>query len=172
MAHDGDSLLVSFEMRAEPPLTMIPEGSPIPAYQGECVELFLAGSTSPTRYLEIVVAVSGALYTALVDNPDGSRATWRVEPHVPVPGLSVVIAGLPADRPRASWNSWSCDLRIPWASMPFGNSPPRPREVLRGNAYRIARGVTTRFEALSPTLRSAPPDFHVPERFARFRFMN
>ena len=170
LAHDGRDLVVSFEMLSEPPLVLTPKGTQAPAYQEECVELFLTGPSENAHYLEVVAGVSGALYTARVFNPDGSRSTWRVEPHVPVSGLSVAITGHPAEGPRESWHRWRCTMRIPWTSMPFGNSPPRPGETRRGNCYRIARGKRTRFEALSATFRTDPPDFHIPERFALFRF--
>ncbi|MEO6326436.1 MAG: carbohydrate-binding family 9-like protein [Thermoanaerobaculia bacterium] len=170
LAHDGRDLIASFEVASEPPLRLLPDDSEAPAHQEECVELFLASARDPSRYFEIVAGVSGALYTAMVFNPEGSRATWHVTPDVSVPALSVVVSGEPGAAPRSSWQRWSCVMRIPWAGLPLAHGAPAPGERRRGNCFHIGRGSATRYEALSPTLRVAPPDFHVPDRFAVFRF--
>lgn len=174
LVHDDVALSVRFELLSEPPLRLDAEQRGRPAHEDECVELFIAGPDDPTLYLEVVASGSGALYTARVRNPEGSRASWLLTPDIAVPGLSITITGQggrdTGPSPPEQWASWSCSMTLPWTSAPFFRGPPENGELRRANFYRIARGRTTRFEALSPTLRSDPPDFHVPHRFATLRF--
>ncbi|MGZ5381850.1 MAG: hypothetical protein ACXWFQ_08310, partial [Thermoanaerobaculia bacterium] len=130
---------------------------------------FLASPLEPTAYQEIVVNPRGACYAAHIVNPDESRETWKVSRGHASAAISIDVRGDPAARPAAEWMRWSCRLAVPWVSLPSGRAPAEGEER-RGNAYRIARGRTTRYLALSPTSRSTPPDFHVPSRFARFVF--
>jgi hypothetical protein len=162
------AFLALFEAPAEPPLVVgQPAGGEV--FRDECVELFLSSPGTPSLYQEIVVNPAGALYGARVRNPDDSRATWQLAPGEGLAGVSASVSGTPEGRPATEWRRWSCLLRIPWASLPGGRAP-EGREERRGNATRVARGRTTRYLALSPTLRHRPPDFHVPSRFARLAF--
>ncbi len=138
-----------------------------PVYEDECVELFWAGEETDGTYLEVVVNPLGTLYAARVFNPDGSRATWRVAPGAEPEGLEVRVAREPAGALPSAMERWSARLVLPWAALVGSGDPPGGGAIVRGNLFRIARGRTTRFECLSPTLRAAPPDFHVPERFTR-----
>ena len=169
LAASSRALAVLFESDAEPPLQVTaPGGGSV--YDDECVEIFVADPGDPSAYLEIVVNPAGARYGAEVRNPDGSRATWSLAPGRLPAGLSVDVTGEPAGVPPAAWTWWRCRLEVPWSSLSAAGLPPEPGEERRLNAFRIARGRTTRFQALSPTLRASPPDFHVPSRFARARF--
>jgi len=162
-------LAVVFEAEAEPPLRVTsPAGGPV--YEDECVELFVTDPGDPAAYREIVVNPAGARYGAEVRNPDGNRATWTLAPGRLPEGLAVDVVGEPAGASPASWTRWRCLIEVPWRSLSASGLPPLPGEERRLNAYRIARGRTTRFQALSPTLRASPPDFHVPVRFARALF--
>ncbi|HQR68855.1 MAG TPA: carbohydrate-binding family 9-like protein [Thermoanaerobaculia bacterium] len=163
------ALHVLFEAAAEPPLRVAAGGGG-PVYEDECVELFVARAGDPAAYREIVVNPAGARYGAEVRNPDDSRATWTLLPGRLPEGLSVAVTGEPAGAPPGTFRRWSCRLAVPWSSLSPGGRPPAPGEIRRLNAYRIARGATASFQALSPTLRAAPPDFHVPSRFAEAVF--
>ena len=167
-AATAKAFVALFTAFAEPPLT-IQRGAGEEVFRDECVELFIASPVEPFAYQEIVVNPQGALYAARIVNPGDSRATWDVSRGETLPGVSIGVRGDPAARPATEWARWSCRLTVPWSSLVPG-TPPAPGEERRGNAYRIARGRTTRFLALSPTLRSNPPDFHVPSRFARLVF--
>lgn len=163
-----EAFLALFEAPSEPPLAVThPTGGEV--FHDECVEVFLSSPGTPSLYQEIVVNPAGSLYGARVRNPDESRTTWQLAPGEGLLGTRATVTGEPAAQPPGQWVRWRCLLRVPWASLP-GGLPPEDREERRGNAYRIARGRSTRFLALSPTLRAAPPDFHVPSRFARLAF--
>ncbi|MGZ5428651.1 MAG: carbohydrate-binding family 9-like protein [Thermoanaerobaculia bacterium] len=167
-ASTREAFIVLFEAAADPPLT-VQRGNDEDVFLDECVELFLASPLEPTAYEEIVVNPRGACYAAHIVNPDESRETWKVSRGHASAAISIDVRGDPAARPAAEWMRWSCRLAVPWVSLPSGRAPAEGEER-RGNAYRIARGRTTRYLALSPTLRSSPPDFHVPSRFARLVF--
>jgi hypothetical protein len=167
-ADTGAAFVALFDSTAEPPLTL-ERAAGGDVFRDECVELFLSEPREPSAYTEIVVSARGAVYAARVVNPDDSRETWRVTPGEPPKGLIVEVRGAPKSGPATGWTRWSCRLTVPWSSVP-GGRPPSRGEERRGNATRIARGRSTAFLALSPTLRSSPPDFHVPSRFARFVF--
>lgn len=167
-ASTREAFLVFFEAAADPPLT-VRRGDGEDVFLDECVELFLSSPLEPTSYQEIVVNPRGACYAAHIVNPGESRETWEVSRGRPSAAISIEVRGDPAARPAAEWVRWACRLAVPWASLPSGRAPADGEER-RGNAYRIARGRTTSYLALSPTFRSSPPDFHVPSRFARFVF--
>ncbi len=158
---DRERLHFLFEMACEPPLLVRTAEDRVPPFLDECVELFLATPDDATRYHEIVVNPRGVLYTAFVVNPDDSRATWRVTPGVPIEGLQIAPRGEPEAARPSEWERWSCRISLPRRTL------ESPDGALRGNLFRIGRGRSTRFEALSPTFRTDPPDFHVPSRFAR-----
>jgi Carbohydrate-binding family 9 len=166
-AATAKAFVVLFTASAEPPLT-IQRGAGEEVFRDECVELFIASPREPFEYQEIVVNPQGALYAARIVNPDDNRATWEISRGETPPGIAIHVQG-DAARPATEWARWSCRLTVPWSCLPPG-LPPAPGEERRGNAHRIARGRSTRFLALSPTLRSNPPDFHVPSRFARLVF--
>jgi hypothetical protein len=161
------AFLALFDAPAEPPL-VVTRAAGGEVFRDECVEVFLSSPERPSLYQEIVVNPAGALYGARVTNPDDSRATWQLAPGEGLAGVAATVSGDPAG-PPSEWSRWRCLLRIPWIALP-GGRPPADREERRGNATRIARGRTTRFLALAPTLRGDPPDFHVPSRFASLVF--
>lgn len=164
------ALHVLFEVASEPPLRVgVPDGGPV--WEDDCVELFVARPEAPFSYREIVVNPAGARYGAEVFNPDESRATWTLSPGRLPEGLSVAVSGEPANRPPPEWRRWCCRMTLPWRALSGPGRPPAPGEERRLNAFRIARGSSTHHLALSPTLRAAPPEFHVPSRFARAIFL-
>lgn len=169
LAATPEALHAVFDVDAEPPLSLSAADRG-PVYEDDCVELFVATPENPTFYSEIVVNAAGARYGAEVRNPDGSRRTWTLRPGILPAGLSVSVTGEPAGGSPFAWNRWRCAIFAPWRSLSRDGLAPRAGEERRLNAYRIARGRSIRYLALSPTLRSSPPDFHVPARFARALF--
>ena len=157
------------EVASEPPLLVaVPDGGPV--FEDECVELFFADPREPFVYREVVVNPAGSRYGAEVRNPDDSRATWTLRPGSLPEGLRAAVSGGPAGRPPSEWSRWRCRLSVPWRALSADGAPPRDGAARRLNVYRIGRGAVTLHLALSPTLRGAPPDFHVPSRFARALF--
>lgn len=152
-------------MVSEPPVVtrvVTPNG---PVYEDECVGLFVSDPAEAARYLEVVVNPLGAAYAASVYNPASSRTSWAIERGVAVEGLRVTAEG--AGGTPVGFARWSATIEVPWRAL---GGAPLPGDARAGNVTRVARGRRTRFEALSPTLRTSPPDFHVPARFLRLVF--
>jgi len=152
---DGTRLLVRFDC-ADPDIWATHGERDAPLWEEEVVEVFLAGGADvPTRYFEIEVNPLGVLFDALVLNPDGRRATMRVDTSWNPPGL---LARVVRDAPAG----WSAEIVLPWADC-FPDGTP---SLLRANFFRIERprGRPDEFSCWSPTLAD-PPDFHRPECF-------
>jgi hypothetical protein len=165
LACDPAAIAMRAWVEAAPPLlarVVTPNG---PVWEDECVELFVSSPGEPARYLEVVVNALGVAYAARVYNPAGSRQSWTITRGVVVEGLRVSAKGDGAV--PESFRRWTATIEVPWRAL---GGPPSRGEIRTGNVTRIARGRATRFEALSPTLRCAPPDVHVPARFARLLF--
>lgn len=127
-----------------------------PLWEEEVVEVFLAaGGEVPSRYFEIEVNPLGTLFDAVVHNPEGRRATMRVDPTWDPPGLAARVV-------RDACEGWIAEIALPWADC-FPEGTPAS---LRANFFRVERprGGTSEFSCWSPTL-SDPPDFHRPECF-------
>lgn len=169
LAATPEALHAVFDVDAEPPLALSAADRGH-VYEDDCVELFVATPENPAYYAEIVVNAAGARYGAEVLNPDGNRRTWTLRAGILPAGLSATVSGEPAGVPPSAWRRWRCAISAPWRSLSPEGRAPRADEERRLNAYRIARGRSTRYLALSPTLRASPPDFHVPARFARAVF--
>jgi len=165
LAWDGGALALRAWVESAPPIrtaVVTPNG---PVWEDECVELFVSAPGEPARYVEVVVNALGVAYAANVYNPAGSRASWAITRGVAIEGLRASAEG--EGGTPDGFRRWIATIELPWRSC---GGPPSAGEVRAGNVTRIARGRTTRFEALSPTLRTAPPDFHVPARFAQLGF--
>jgi hypothetical protein len=158
----GERLEVRFAAVDDDPWSTFTERD-APLWQEEVVEVFLApGAADPRRYVELEVSPRGVLFDAVVDNPDGVRATMRVDTGWDCPGL--VWRATPSSR------GYQVDLEIPLAAVAEACQAPSG-DVWRANFYRIDRpryGREAEFSAWSPTLAD-PPDFHRPERFGCLR---
>ncbi|MCG3194433.1 MAG: hypothetical protein DIJKHBIC_03692 [Thermoanaerobaculia bacterium] len=169
--YDREALYVTFECESEPPIQVTFDGE-TPVFSDECVEVFWQGTREFGEYLEFVVNPAGRVYAASVTNPYADRTRWKVSPWESPPDIVTGILGDPEGAPVTEWIRWRSSLRLPWSLLEPGFPSQLPAGPLPGNLYRIARGRTMRFEALSPTGRSSPPDFHVPGRFARFALID
>jgi hypothetical protein len=164
LAWDDQAIALRAWMVSSPPIAANVTAVNGPVYQDECVELFVSAPGEPARYVEVVVNALGVSYAARVFNPEGSRDSWEITRGVTIDGLRVSVDdGHPAEEIR----HWTATLELPWRA---GGGAPAAGETRAGNVTRIARGTAVRYETLSPTLRAAPPDFHVPARFAALRF--
>jgi len=128
-----------------------------PLWQEDVVELFLAPATSP-RYFEIEVNPLGTTFDAIIDSPDGIRATMRTDLAWTCGGLFAAV--------RTTPTSLDILVRIPFASLGASLSGE-----WRANFYRIDRHHThgDEFTAWQPTMQT-PADFHVPSAFGRLHF--
>ena len=175
------SLLVRFDCRHRGIVATLRDDN-ADLWTGDVVEVFLALEEPPVRYLELEVNPLGARFSAIVDSPRLRRDGMSVERIAP--------AGFRADV-RVREKRWSAVLSIPMSEGRELLSTPaalRDREgkrtaaerregsagggssgfeTFRANFFRIDR-TSGEFSALFPTLAD-PPDFHVPEKFGRFR---
>ena len=142
-AATAEYFVVLFESTAEPPLTIErDEGEEV--FRDECVEVFLAAAEDSFEYDELVVNPRGCLYTARIGNPDESRETWRVSGGAPRNGILIEVDGEARRRPCDGMDGVdAAGSSFPGRRSPQGR-PPAPGEERRGNAYRIARGRSTR----------------------------
>lgn len=135
-------------------------GHDAPLYQEDVVELFLAPDAL-TRYFEIEVNPLGAIFDAVIDSPDGHRATMKAD-------ISWTCVDLFQGIRRTN-DVVETVIRIPFQSL--DRSAPQDGETWRANFFRIDRSPSRgdEFSAWQPTMKQ-PPDFHVPAAFGEIRF--
>jgi len=130
-----------------------------PLWQEDVVEIF-AAPQAPTRYFEIEVNPLGTLFDALIDSPDGVRATMRTDLGWNCDGLFAAT--------RRTAHHFSTIIRVPFE--PLGGAPVRG-DRWRGNFFRVdrhpARG--DEFSAWQPAMK-VPADFHVVAAFGEWLF--
>jgi hypothetical protein len=137
-------------------------------YTSNVVEIFLNPSGDSSRYDEIEVAPTNALFDAsFTGGPrKGMDLAWSSHAR-----HAVHVDGTLND-PRDADRGWSVEIAIPFASM-TGMDKPRPERGDRWkfNLYRLRQGPGQPGEgqALSPPMRG---DFHALDRFASLRFEN
>jgi hypothetical protein len=160
----GESLLVRYECADADAWSTFRERDQ-PLWREEAVELFIApGEQVPRRYAEIEVSPNGVLFDAFVDNPDGERATMRVDSSWDYPGIAWRFGSLGGA--LGSPEDWWVEIRLPLRALVPEREPLPPH--WRANFYRIERprrgGLPEELSAWAPTHRD-PDDFHVPGRF-------
>ncbi|MDP9190751.1 MAG: carbohydrate-binding family 9-like protein [Acidobacteriota bacterium] len=136
-----------------------------PLYEQDVVEMFFTPADL-TRYFEIEVSPRGTVFDALVESPDGDRATMVVDRAWDCEGLVAAVRVVTEADGAMSVDTL---LRIPFASI--GRSTPRVDEEWRANFFRVDRHPRhgDEYSAWQPTMRS-PPDFHVPAAFGTLLF--
>jgi hypothetical protein len=137
-----------------------------PLYTSNVVEIFVNPSGDSSRYDEIEVAPTNALFDAsFTGGPrQGMNLAWASHAR-----HAVHVDGT-LNEPRDVDRGWTVELAIPFASL-TGMDKRRPERGDRWkfNLYRLRQGPGQPGEgqALSPPLR---PDFHALDRFATMRF--
>ena len=136
-----------------------------PLYEQDVVELFLAPERL-TRYFEFEISPLGVIFDAIIDSPDGIRATMHAEKSWTCEGLVVAVRKVIESSGVMTFDTL---IRIPFASL--GRGTPAEGEVWRANFFRIDRHTEhgDEYSAWQPTLK-APPDFHVAAAFGAVRF--
>jgi hypothetical protein len=146
-AGDDDAVIASYFEHDEP------------LWQEDVVEIF-AAPRSPKTYFEIEVNPLGTLFDALIDSPDGIRATMRADPGWTCDGLFAATRRTP--------HHFATIIRVPFE--PLGGVPARG-DRWRGNFFRVDRHPTRgdEFSAWQPAMK-VPPDFHVVAAFGEWLF--
>jgi Carbohydrate family 9 binding domain-like len=135
-------------------------------YTSNVVEIFLDASGNGSRYDEIEVAPTNALFDASFSGGprQGMDLSWSSHARHAVHVQGTLNDSRDVDR------GWTVELAIPFASL---TGMPRPRPA-RGdrwkfNLYRLVQGPGQPGEgqAYSPPMRG---DFHALDRFATLRF--
>ena len=141
-----------------------------PLYDEEVVELFLCPSGDLRHYFELEVSPLNVLFDATVFNPELDRRTMLVDRTWDAPGIrtAVRVSGTLNDH-RSPDIGWIAEVALPFRDLGL-EGPPTPGTLWRVNFYRIERGAATEFTAWSPTYKD-PPDFHVPQSFGEFVFV-
>jgi Carbohydrate family 9 binding domain-like len=132
-----------------------------PLYTSNVVEIFLNPSGDLTRYVEIEVAPSNALFDAsFVGRRQNMDRSWSSHARHAVRVDGTLNDSRDVDR------GWTVELAIPFEMLP-GSPRPRTGDEWRFNLYRL-RQPPGEGQALSPPL---VPDFHALDRFATLRFV-
>lgn len=136
-----------------------------PLYEEDVVEVFLAPDDL-TRYFELEVNPRGTIFDALIESPDGTRATMRVDRDWTCEGLITPVRTVTESNGCVTIDAL---IRIPFASL--GRETPRDGETWRANFFRIDRHPRhgDELSAWQPTMKT-PPDFHVPAAFGVLQF--
>lgn len=155
-----DALLVRFVCRQEEPLIVAPapelDEKTIGLWDRDVCEMFVAPDPeAPRRYFEFEVAPTGEwLDLALEKTPDGRVTDWDFR------------SGMTAAA-RVGEGRVTLAMRVPFASL--GRAPARG-DVWRANLFRCVGAGWSRYLAWLPT-HTPEPNFHVPEKFGRLRFV-
>lgn len=135
-------------------------------YTSNVVEIFLDPSGDGSRYAELEVAPTNALFDASFSGGPrkGMDLSWSSHARHAVHVDGTLNDARDADR------GWTVELAIPFASLP-GMPKPRPARGDRWkfNLYRLLQGPgqANEGQAYSPPMRG---DFHALDRFATLRF--
>jgi hypothetical protein len=161
---DDDSLYVAFHVE-DPDISTPFSGDDEPLYTSNVVEIFLNPSGDLSRYDEIELAPSNALFDAsFTGRRQGMDLTWSSRAR-----HAVHLDGTLND-PRDVDRGWTAELAIPFAAL-TGMPARRPRrgDRWRFNLYRLRQspGQTAEGQAYSPPMVG---DFHAVDRFATMRF--
>lgn len=124
----------------------------------DVVEIFLApDGNEPRKYFEFEVAPTGEWLDVAIDLTSGERITdWDYRS-----GMETAA--------RIEEGRILMVMKIPWKA--FGRKP-KTGDVWLGNIFRcVGKGPERGYLAWLPT-RTEKPNFHVPERFGDFKFVD
>jgi hypothetical protein len=164
VCHDGERSYVAFH-GADRAIVATQSGRNAPLYEEDVVEAFLAPSGDVRRYFELETSPRDAWFEARVENPDGRRATMRVDRDWVCAGFEHAVRLL-GDATGGD-ASWSSEWAIPLASLDAAT--PIAGTRWRANFFRIDQASGGEYSAWSPTFAD-PPDFHLPDHFGELVF--
>jgi hypothetical protein len=156
----ADALLVRFVCRQEEPLIVSPAPKlgekTIGLWDRDVCELFVApGPEEPRRYFEFEAAPTGEWLDLALEKTGTGRVTdWDYQS-----GMTVAA--------RVGEGEVTLAMRVPFSAL--GRAPARG-DVWRANLFRCVGLGPSRHLAWLPT-RTPEPNFHVPEKFGRLKFV-
>ena len=135
-------------------------------YTSNVVEIFLNPSGDGSRYDEIEVAPTNALFDASFSGGPrkGMDLSWSSQAR-----HAVHVDGT-LNEPRDVDRGWTVELAIPFAALTgMPGARPQRGDRWKFNLYRLRQtpGQPSEGQAFSPPMRG---DFHVLDRFATLRF--
>lgn len=157
----AEALLVRFACRQEEPLIVNPEPvlgeKAIGLWDRDVCELFVAPDPArPRRYFEFEVAPTGEwLDLALVKTAGGRETDWGYRS-----GMTTAA--------RAGDGRMTLAMRVPFHALT--RATPAPGDEWRANLFRCVGAGRSRYLAWLPT-HTPEPNFHVPEKFGRLKFV-
>lgn len=177
LKQENNYLIVAFECNNDPywqQSTYTEHNSAL--WNQEVFELFIAeGSDTPTRYLEIEINPTNALFVGWVENPTGEGDAMVLTM------IPYEEAGIRHQITHTTADSWQGELHIPMALI-ASNHTHRPA-TYRLNFYRIIQLIPQKspdwqcsadnasFQCLSSTMSGNPPRFHRPDSFGTLLLM-
>ncbi len=165
LCHDGERFYVAFhcEDRA---IVATHRGRNAPIYEEDVVEAFLAPSGDARRYFELETSPRNAWFEARVENPDGRRATMRVDRD----WVCARLRARDATARRRRLGQRIVDRRVgdPVRVARRSRHPSQARAGARTSSASI-RPDGGEYSAWSPTFAD-PPDFHLPDCFGELVF--
>jgi hypothetical protein len=162
---DDEQLYVAF-LAADPNVSGAFFADDEKLYTSNVVEIFLNPSGDGSRYDEIELAPTNALFDASFSGGprQGMDLSWSSHARHAVGVDGTLNDSRDVDR------GWTAELAIPFAALTaMPRSRPRPGDRWRFNLYRLRQGPGQPGEgqAWSPPMRG---DFHALDRFATLRF--
>ena len=155
------ALHVRFDCRQGEPLVVHPsprlDEKTLGLWDRDVCELFVApGPAAPRRYFEFEVAPTGEWLDLALEMTNEGRATdWHYR------------SGMTAAA-RVRDGEVTLAMRVPFAAL--DSATPARDDVWRANLYRCVGAGRSRYLAWLPT-HAPEPNFHVPEKFGRLRFV-
>ena len=157
-----EHLYIRFEARQEEPLIISKKpnrkSKTMNLWDRDVGEIFVAPDrANPRKYFEFEVAPTGEWIDVALDSTGGERVSdWDY------------ASGMESAA-KIETDIVTMALKVPWSA--FGRKP-RAGDVWLGNLFRcVGKDPNRGYLAWSPTLTKTP-NFHVPERFGEFVFVN
>ena len=162
MLWSNEYLYVRFDAIQDEPLVVSDEPKrdtkTLGLWDRDVVEIFIApDGNEPRRYFEFEAAPNGEWVDLAIDLTSGERVTDRE------------YSSKMESAARIEEGKVLTAIKIPWAAL---GRRPDPGDIWLGNLFRcVGRDPNRGYLTWSPTLTEIP-NFHVPERFGEFEFVD
>ena len=162
MLWTDEHLYALFDSNQDEPLVVSEEPNherkTLGLWDRDVVEIFIApDGNEPRRYFEFEAAPNGEWVDLAIDLTSGERVTDRE------------YSSKMESAARIEEGKVLTAIKIPWAAL---GRRPDPGDIWLGNLFRcVGRDPNRGYLTWSPTLTEIP-NFHVPERFGEFEFVD